>query len=183
MALNSTVYIFTVRLADADRGVYETLELRLARHPSESPEFLVTRLLAYCLEHAEGLSFSKGGLSDPDQPALAVRDLTGQLQAWIEVGSPEALRLHKASKAAARVAVYPYRDLETWLNRLAGEKIHRAEAIEVLVFDRALLTAFVSRLERRMDLDLSISDRVLYATLGEETLTGAVESRRIAARA
>lgn len=179
MALNSTVYIFTVRLADADRGVYETLELRLARHPSESPEFLATRLLAYCAEHCEGLSFSKGGLSDPDQPALAVRDLTGQLQAWIEVGSPEALRLHKASKAAGRVAVYPYRDVDTWLNRIAGEKIHRAEAVEIIVIDRALLGAFVAQLERRMDLDVSISDRVVYLTIGGDTLTGTMESRTI----
>jgi uncharacterized protein YaeQ len=67
-----------VRLADADRGVYETLNLRLAQHPSESAEFLVTRLLAYCLEYAEGIAFSKG-LSDPDEPAIMVRDLTG---AW-----------------------------------------------------------------------------------------------------
>jgi uncharacterized protein YaeQ len=78
VALNATIYVFTVRLADADRGVYETLALRMARHPSESPEFLLTRLLAYCLEYTEGLTFSKG-LSDPDEPALAVRDLTGAL--------------------------------------------------------------------------------------------------------
>jgi uncharacterized protein YaeQ len=66
-----------------DRGVYETLELRLARHPSESPEYLVTRLLAYCLEYTEGIAFSKG-LSDPDEPAIVVRDLTGALRAWIK---------------------------------------------------------------------------------------------------
>ena len=86
VALTATIYVFTVRLADADRGVYETLNLRLARHPSETAEYLLTRLLAYCLEFAEGISFSRG-LSEPDEPAIAVRDLTGVLQTWIDIGT------------------------------------------------------------------------------------------------
>src|SRR5690606_37256332 len=73
MALGATNHVFSVRLSDVDRGIYETLELRLARHPSESADFLVTRLLAYCLEYTEGIAFSKG-LSDPDEPAIVVRD-------------------------------------------------------------------------------------------------------------
>ena len=105
MALSATMYVFTVRLADVDRGIYETLNLRLACHPSETVEFLLTRLLAYCLEYGEGIAFSKG-LSDPDEPAVFIRDLTGALKAWIEVGTPDAARLHKASKASPRVAVY-----------------------------------------------------------------------------
>ena len=86
MALSST---FTIRLSHVDRGIYETLDLRLARHPSETPEYLITRLLAYCLEFTEGIAFSKG-LSDPDEPAIVVRDLTGALRGWIEIGAPEA---------------------------------------------------------------------------------------------
>ena len=127
MALTATIYVFTVRIADADRGLYETVNLRLARHPSETAEYLLTRLFAYCLEYTEGLTFSKG-LSDPDEPALAVRDLTGALQAWIDIGTPEPARLHKASKAAPRVAVYVHRDPESWLARLAGAQAvaHRA---------------------------------------------------------
>ena len=92
MALSATVYNFELRLADADRNVYETLALRVARHPSESPEYLFTRVLAYWLEYTEGLTFSSGGLSDPDAPALAVRDLTGLLTRWIEVGTPDPAR-------------------------------------------------------------------------------------------
>lgn len=178
MALGATVYVFTVRLADADRGVHETLQLRMARHPSETAEFLVARLLAYSLEYTEGIAFSKG-LSDPDEPAIAVRDLTGVLQAWIEIGSPEAARLHKASKAAPRVAVYAHRDTEPWLARLEGERIHRSDALEVHSLDRELLTGMVARLERRMDFDLVVSDRTLYVSLGEETLSGTVESRKL----
>lgn len=178
MALSSTMYVFDVRLADADRGVYETLTLRVAQHPSETAEYLVTRVLAYCLEYAEGISFSKG-LSDPDDPTIAVRDLTGVLQSWIDIGAPEAARLHKAGKAARRVAVYAHREITAWLARLNGERIHRAEALEIHVMDRDLVAALVARLERRMEFDLSVSEKTLYVSMGEETLTGTVELRRI----
>jgi uncharacterized protein YaeQ len=176
MALSATIYVFTVRLADADRGVYETLTLRVARHPSETEDFLLTRLFAYCLEYAEGIAFSKG-LSDPDEPAIAVRDLTGVLQTWIDIGSPEAARLHKASKAARRVVVYAHRDIDSWLMRLEGERIHRGEQLEIVVMDRELLAAMVTRLERRMEFDLSVSDHTLYVSLGDETLTGTLDIR------
>src|SRR5688500_9534408 len=109
VALTATIYTFDIQLAHVDRGVYETLALRAARHPSETEEYLLTRVLAYCLEYAEGIAFSKG-LAEPDEPALAVRDLTGALRVWIDVGAPDAARLHKASKAAPRVAVYTHRD-------------------------------------------------------------------------
>jgi len=181
MALSSTIYAFTVRLADADRGVYETLALRVAQHPSETPEFLIARLLAYCLEYVEGIAFSKG-LSDPEQPAIFVRDLTGALQTWIEVGMPEAARLHKAGKAARRVVIYAHRDVEPWLARLAGEHIHRADELKIYSVDRELTAGLVSRLERRMEFDLSVSERDLYVSLGDATLSGAVEARHLTRR-
>jgi uncharacterized protein YaeQ len=172
------MYVFTVRLADADRAVYETLVLRVAQHPSETPEYLITRVLAYCLEYVEGIAFSKG-LSDPEEPAILVRDLTGVLQTWIEVGMPEAARLHKASKVARRVVVYAHRDVEPWLARLASERIHRAEALEICAVDRELVAGLVSRLERRMEFDLSVSERTLYVSLDNTTLSGTVEARRL----
>jgi len=178
VALGATIHVFIVRLAHVDRGVYETLDLRLARHPSETAEYLVTRLLAYCLEYTPGIAFSKG-LSEPDEPAVVVRDLTGALEAWIEVGAPEATRLHKASKAAPRVAVYPHRDTHAWLARLAGERIHQADRIELQIIQPALITALAARLERRMDFDLSVSEHALYVSCGDETLTGAVEQRAL----
>jgi len=178
VALGATMYVFEVRLNDADRGVYEALTLRVARHPSETAEYLVTRLFAYCLEYAEGIEFSKG-LSDPEEPAITVRDLTGALQCWIEVGAPDALRLHKAAKAAPDVALYVHRDVDALLARLAGERIHRAEALRICAIDRDLLAAFVARLDRRMSFDLAVSDRTLYLTLGEDTLTGTIDERRL----
>src|SRR5438045_3695280 len=129
MALTATIYNIQIDLADTDRGVYEALDLRVARHPSESEEYLIARVLAYALEYAEGIEFSRG-ISDPDEPTIAVRDLTGAFKAWIEIGSPDAARLHKASKAAPRVAVYTHKDPAQLVARLAGERIHRAEDVE-----------------------------------------------------
>jgi uncharacterized protein YaeQ len=173
VALTATIYNFDIDLADADRGVYESLALRVACHPSESEEFLVTRVLAYALEFAAGIEFSRG-LSDPNEPAIAVRDLTGAIQAWIEIGNPDPARLHKASKASPRVAVYTHKDPAQVVGRLAGERIHRSESIELWAIERALIAALVSRLERRMAFALTVSDRELYISIGADTLSGTV---------
>jgi uncharacterized protein YaeQ len=174
VAQSATVHHFDIQLADVDRGVYEALALKVARHPSETEEYLLTRVLAYCLEHAEGLAFSRG-LAEPDEPALAVRDLTGALRVWIDVGLPDAARLHKASKAAPRVAVYTHRAPAQLLRQLAGERIHRAAALELYAIDRDLLAGLAERLERRMALDVSVTDRHLFVTVGGTTLNGEVE--------
>jgi uncharacterized protein YaeQ len=173
MALQATIHNFDVELADTDRGVYESLALRLARHPSESEEYLIARLLAYLLEYQEGIAFSRG-VSDPDEPAIAIRDLTGTIATWIDIGAPDAARLHKASKAASRVVVYTHKDPQQFLNRLAGEKIHRAERLELYAIDRALVSALVDRLDRRVAFSVSISDRALFVAIGPDNLTGAV---------
>lgn len=178
MALTATLYTFTVALSDVDRGVYETLEVKAARHPSESETYLVTRVLAYCLEYAEGIAFSRG-LSEPDQPAIAVRDLTGALRSWIEVGAPDAARLHKAAKAAPRVAVYTHRDPANLRRQLAGERIHRAEALELYAIDLDLLGQLARRLQRRMTLELSVTDRHLYLSVDRDTLSGPVRRIRL----
>jgi len=173
LALTATIYNFDIELADSDRGVYETLALRVARHPSESEEYLVTRVLAYALEFSEGIAFSRG-LSEPDEPAISVRDLTGTIRAWIDIGTPDAARLHRACKAALRVAVYTHKDPVQWLRQLAGERIHRADALELYAIDRRLIAALAERLDRRMAFSLSINDREVYLSIGDATLTGAV---------
>jgi uncharacterized protein YaeQ len=169
MALNSTIYTFDIELADSDRSVYENLNLRVAQHPSETADYLFTRVLAYCLEYAEGIAFSKG-LSDPDDPAIAVRDLTGALQTWIDIGLPEPERLHRASKAAPRVAVYTHKDPEQWAGKLAAAKIHRADKLEVFALDRAWLARLVAKLERRMKFSIARSESEIYLTIGDATL-------------
>ena len=159
MALTATIYNFDIDLADADRGVWESLALRVARHPSESEEYLLTRVLAYAMEFAEGIEFS-AGISDPDEPAILIRDLTGRIRSWIEIGSPDAARLHKASKASPRVVLYTHKDPARLLENLSAERIHRAGAIEFWAVDRGLLAELAKRLERRMAFSLSVTDRL-----------------------
>lgn len=175
MALTATMYSFDIQLSDVDRGVYETLSVRAACHPSETEEFLWTRVLAYCLEYTEGIAFSRG-LSTPDEPAVMVRDLTGAITAWIEVGAPDAARLHRASKGAPRVVVYTHRDPRLLQRQYAGERIHRAESIMISAVDRELLDALVTRLDRRVAMELSVTDAMLYATIGGDVLSGEVGS-------
>ena len=178
MAIGATIHQFSVQLSHVDRGVYDTLDLRVARHPSESEEFLCARVLAFCLEHREGLAFSKG-LAEPDQPALELRDLTGAMRAWIDVGAPGAARLHRASKLAARVAVYSHHDVERYWASLAGERIHRAESLELYGLERTLVAALVDRLERRTAFDLSVTEGTLYLTIGGESLASEVRTHRL----
>ncbi|MBM3750268.1 MAG: YaeQ family protein [Acidimicrobiia bacterium] len=169
MALTATVFNFDIDLTDTDRGCYETLALRVAQHPSESDEYLIARVLAYCLEYAEGITFSSG-VSSPDDPTISVRDLTGTIHLWVEIGLPEPARLHKASKAAQRVAVYTHKVPGQWLRQIAGERIHRAGAIDFFEFDRAFVAALVARLDRRMALSLSIADGHILVATGDDVL-------------
>lgn len=174
MALTATIYNFAIELADVDRNVYESLALKLAQHPSETQERLVTRVLAYCLEYAEGIAFSRG-ISDPDEPAITIRDLTGTIKAWIEVGAPDAARLHKASKASPRVVVYIEKPPAVYLRQLSGERIHRAESIAIRAIDRAVITRLVERLDRRMSFSLSVTDGHLFITHENTSVDGGVE--------
>jgi uncharacterized protein YaeQ len=173
MALTSTLYTIDIALSHVDRHVYETLNLRVPMHPSESPEFFVARLLAYCLEYTEGISFSRG-ISDPDEPTLFIRDLTGTLTAWFEIGAPDAARVHKASKAASRVAIYTHKDPAMVRRAFVGERVHRAEAIEVHAFDRDLIAALAERLDRRLTLDVTVTDSTFWITVAGEVLSGVI---------
>jgi uncharacterized protein YaeQ len=173
MALTATIYNFDVQLADMDRSVFESLAFKVAQQPSEADEHMIARVLAYCLEFTEGIGFSKG-IAEPEEPALFVRDLTGAMRTWIDIGSPDAARLHKASKAAPRVAVYTHKDPARLLDALAGQRIHKAEQLELWALDRSLIGELVSRLDRRMAFDLTITERQLYLTIAGESLEGTV---------
>jgi uncharacterized protein YaeQ len=178
MALTSTIHTFDISLADSDRGVYEDLSIRVARHPSETDEFLWTRVLAYCLEYEEGITFSKG-VSDGDEPAVLVRDPAGRYKAWIEVGAPDADRLHRGAKAADRVAVYSTREWNSVKRQLEGKRIHRGEEIPFYVFDQDLLKELVALLDRRMSLSLSVTGRQLYLDVAGRSFNGEIVEHRL----
>jgi uncharacterized protein YaeQ len=178
LAQTATIYTVTIDLSDLDRGVFETLDLRVARHPSESAEYMLMRLLAYCLEYQEGLALTEG-LSSGDEPALTVRDLTGRMTAWIEVGLPDAARLHRGSKLAGRAAVYTHRDVRQLLTQLSGAKIHRAGDIPIRAFDRTAIEELAALIERRVSLGISVSGGELLVALGERTFTLVMTEHRL----
>src|SRR5262245_35430 len=163
MALQATVHRLKLQVSDSDRHVYEALDLRLARHPSETAAYLVTRALAYGLSLEEGLAFSHG-LSHADEPALWVKTPDGRTTSWIEIGAPSAERLHRASKACGRVVVFCHHDPELLLRELRGKTIHRADSLELYALEPALIAALAERLERAMEWELVHTGGQLYVT-------------------
>ncbi len=173
MALTATMRRFEIALADSDRELYETLELRVAQHPSESERYLVARVLARALEHVEGVDFTRGLAAD-DEPALWQRDLRGDLRAWIEVGLPAVERLHRAAKASPRVAVYGWRNLVALLAELRERNVHKVEQIELYALAPEFLDAVAATLDRTNRWDLAVTGGALYLGAGGQQLEGAV---------
>lgn len=173
MALSATVYHLQIDLSDVDRGVYQALDLRVARHPSETMRYLLTRIIAYCLCYEEGIAFSKG-LSNNDDPAVWIKDLQGNLRAWIEVGTPSAERLHKASKASPRVVVFTHHDPDLLKRAARAKPIHKAEAIEIFAVDGAFLDALDAATDRNAKWTLVHTEGTLYVTSGDTSATAVV---------
>jgi uncharacterized protein YaeQ len=175
MALPATLRRFEIALADSDREVYEQLDWRVAQHPSESERYLVARVLARLLEHADGLEFSKGGVSDDEEPAIVGRDLRGDLTTWIEVGSPSADRLHKAAKLGGRVAVYAWKKPEEIIESIRERGVHRGGEIVVTALPVELLDAVVPTLDRVNRWELSVAGGTLYLTINGALHEGALQ--------
>lgn len=173
MALTSTLYRVKLDLSDIGRNLYTVLEFRVAAHPSEKLERVVSRILAYALLYEEGLEFGRG-LSDVEEPALWAHDLTGQLTHWVDVGTPTAERIHAASKKG-RVSIVCHKGEEALARQLAGKKLHRAEAIEVLYLAPAFVAQLAGALTRNSEWTLVHTDGELSITLGEEYFTGVVK--------
>lgn len=179
MALPFTMHHIQLELADVDRGVYETFDLRLARHPSETVRYMLVRLLAYALSYEDGIAFSKEGLSNSDEPPLTVRDPTGLLLAWIDVGMPSADRLHKASKAARRVALFTTGDLALLRKDAKSRPIHKVEAIEVWPLPPQVMERLEAHAGRDVRFTLTRSEGTLYVTVGGETVEAPLVCERL----
>lgn len=175
MAIGSTIHTFTVQLADVDRSVYEDFTLRVARHPSETDAFMITRILAYCLEYQEGIEFG-GGVSTADEPAVLAKDLTGKIISWIEVGSPDAARVHFGSKLADHTAVYTHRDPTKLLASWEGKMIHKSEDLVLRSFDPKFIDEATHLLGRRNSLSISVTEGELYFEMNGTTLVTTVHT-------
>jgi len=173
MAVTATVHRFEVELADIDRGVYESLDMRVARHPSEDEARVVVRVLARALAHEEGLEFGRG-LSTVEDPALWAHTPTGEIKTWIDVGAPSAERLHRAAKRADQVRVYTNK-LQTALHKVwTTRAIHRAEAIEVTRLPADLVQGLAGQLERNIQWYVTVQDGAVSVAQGEQSLDGAL---------
>jgi len=162
MALKSTIFKATVQIADLDRHYYRDHALVLARHPSETDERMMVRLLAFALNAHDDLLFGKG-LSTEDEPALWQKDLTGAVELWIEVGQPDERELRRACGRARRVIVYGYggRTADLWWQQ-NKDKLERLKNLTVvnLPFDATQALAKLAR--RNMQLQCTIQDGVAW---------------------
>ncbi len=178
MATGSTMHTFDVQLADTDRGVYDDFSLRAARHPSETDAYMLTRVLAYGLEYAEGIAFG-GGISQTDEPAVLVRDLTGAITAWIEVGAPDAERLHYGSRLSERTVIYTHRDPAKVIAPWADKRIHRAEDIRVFSFDPGFIDTAAPLIERRNTMTITVTEGTMYLDLNGTSLTTTIHAHEL----
>ena len=168
MALPSTIYRANIQLSDIDRGVYETLQTTVARHPSETEERLVARLLAYSLFYEEQLQFTKG-VSAGDDPDLWVKGPDGRVLTWIEVGLPDAERVIKASRHAERVVLIASgKTLQSW-EQQQFPKLEKVTNLVVVSFDQVFINCLVSQLDRSINWSITITDGTLYINVGSET--------------
>ncbi len=174
MALPSTIYRANIQLSHIDRNLYDTLQITLARHPSETAERLVARLLAYALFAEPELAFTKG-ICAGDEPDLWSKGPDGRVRLWLEVGLPDPERLVKASRHAERVVVLASGGSRaTWLKQHLP-KLSAVANLTVLGLEQTFLTRLVSRLERSISWSLTVTEGSIYLGLDGETLESALD--------
>ena len=169
MALPSTIYRVNLEISDIDRGVYETLQASVARHPSETEERLVARLLAYALFFEPELAFTKG-ISAGDEPDLWLKGPDGRVLLWVEVGLPEPERLIKAGRHAEQVALIACgKALPVWEQQQFPKLVGIAN-LAMVRLEPAFINRLAAKLERTISWSITITDGTLYLTSGDETL-------------
>ena len=180
MAKTATLYRFQVELADIDRNVYETLDLRVACHPSEDSERLVVRVLARAIAHEQGLDFGRG-LSTPEDPALWTRSALGAIECWIDVGCPSADRLHRASKTAKRVLIFTHKPELALRKEWSSRAVHRADEIEVIQFPAEFVRALANELQRNMQWYITLQGGTISVSDGDRNFDAALKRGTLAA--
>jgi uncharacterized protein YaeQ len=170
MALKATIYKADLQIADMDRGYYQGHALTLARHPSETDERMMVRLLAFALFACERLEFGRG-LSTEDEPALWQKDLTGAIELWIEVGLPDERDIRKACGRAGKVVVVCYggRGVDIWWNQ-NRDKFERLRNLTLINLQPASTQALAAIANRNMQLQSTIQDGQMWLTVGETTV-------------
>ena len=169
MALKATIYKAELQIADMDRNYYQQHLLTLARHPSETDERMMIRLLAFAIHASDSLAFTKG-LFDTDEPDLWQKDLTGAIELWLEVGQPDEKRLMKACGRAAKVVVYSYGATSHIWYKQIGNKLERARNLSVINIPSEAAVQLQKMANRNMQLQCTIQDGQIWLTDSVDTV-------------
>lgn len=171
MALSSTIFKANLQISDMDRNYYDEHQLTLARHPSETDERMMVRLLAFALHADERLSFTKG-LCDDEEPALWQKSLSDEIELWVDVGLPDERRIRKACSRAARVCLYIYggRNAELWWQR-NGDKLRRFTNLSVVEIPEVSCNELASLVQRSMQLQCTVQDGEFWLNCGDRTIS------------
>ena len=170
MVLKATIFKADLQIADMDRNYYADHGLTLARHPSETDERMMVRLLAFVLFAEEGLGFGKGLCVD-DEPDLWRKDLTGAIELWVDVGLPDEKWTRKACGRARQVAIVSYggRPAEVWWEQTRA-KLERQDNLRVLSLDQEATQALAALANRTMRLQCTVQDGQVWITDGQSTV-------------
>jgi len=170
MATNATIFKADLRIADMDRHYYQDHALTIARHPSETDERMMVRILTFALNADSDLIYTKG-LSTDDEPDIWQKNLNGDIELWIDVGQPDEKRIRKACGRARQVIIYPYsgRSAELWWDQLQAklERFRNLAVINLPADDCAALTALVAR---TMRIQCNIQDGQIWLASGDQAV-------------
>jgi uncharacterized protein YaeQ len=173
MAQPSTIYRAGIQLSDIDRGLYESLQFTVARHPSETEERLLARILAYALFYEPELAFTKG-VGAGDEPDLWLKGPDGRVRCWIEVGLPDAERLIKASRHSEQVVLCTCGSALSVWEKQQLPKLTGIANLAVVRLEQAFLKSLSERLQRSISWSLTVTEGTLYLTIDGETLESVV---------
>ncbi|MCH2190923.1 MAG: YaeQ family protein [Gammaproteobacteria bacterium] len=155
MALKPTIYKARIALSDLERNLYDNLNLTVALHPSETLQRMVARVLAFCLNYQDDLTFTKG-LSDVEEPDLWVYTIDDKVQLWIDVGEPDPERVRKSARKASQVVVYSFNQKsDTWWQQ-SRAKISK-NGVKVVRFNPESVISLSELVERTMDWSITIT--------------------------
>lgn len=181
MALASTLYRFKIELSDLEKSNYQSLDIRVAQHPSETMAYLLTRVFAYALSYEDGLEFSSEGLNNPEGPTIRTLDhsrgSSNDVKLWIEIGNPSERKMHKASKASEKLRIYTYKDPQVLMNEMSKHDIYKKDQIEVYAIDSDFLTRLESYMKKENRWTLIFNDGVMM--LNGDHFSEETEIRRI----
>ena len=170
MALKATIFKAELEVSDLDRGHFATHSLTIARHPSETDERMMVRLLAFALNADERLAFGRG-LSSEGEADLVLTDLTGAIDLWVDVGLPDEKWIRKACGRAGRVVVVSYggRPAEVWWSQIR-DKLDRLGNLRVIRFPHEATQAMAAMAGRSMRLQCTIQDGHVWLTDGQSSV-------------